>query len=152
MKKNLFLILCALMAFGSVSAQDTTQAIKQSNNQALKHSDTQTIKLYGFVRNYFNFDSRKTYTVIGGEYNMIPYDEKWNEDRSEDLNAVPHAQLQALTARFGIDVKGPQLGKWSSSGKIEGDFGGFGTTNSVLRLRLAYVKLESQYSKFKIHF
>lgn len=133
MKKNLFLLLCAVMAISSASAQDTTQTFKQSS--------TQTIKIYGFVRNYFNFDSRKTYTVIGGEYNMIPYDENWNGDHSEDLNAVPHAQLQALTSRFGIDVNGPQLGKWASSGKIEADFGGFGTTNSVLRLRLAYVKL-----------
>ena len=122
------------MALGSASAQDTTQTIK--------HTNKQTIKLYGFVRNYFNFDSRKTYTVIGGEYNMIPYDEHWNENHTEDLNALPHAQLQALTSRFGIDVRGPQIGKWTSSGKIEADFGGFGTTNSVLRLRLAYVKLE----------
>ena len=127
MKKTL-LILCAVMASVSASAQDTTQ----------------TFKLYGFVRNYFNFDSRKTYTVIGGEYNMIPYDELWNEDHSEDLNAVPHAQLQALTSRFGIDINGPQLGKWASSGKIEADFGGFGTTNTVLRLRLAYVKLRTE--------
>lgn len=127
------------MAISSASAQDTTQTFK--------HSSTQTIKLYGFVRNYFNFDSRKTYTVIGGEYNMIPYDEKWNEDHTEDLNAVPHAQLQALTSRFGIDVKGPQIGKWASSGKIEADFGGFGNTNSVLRLRLAYVKLKTDNGK-----
>ena len=119
------------MASVSASAQDTTQ----------------TFKLYGFVRNYFNFDSRKTYTVIGGEYNMIPYDEKWNENLSEDLNAVPHAQLQALTSRFGIDINGPQLGKWASSGKIEADFGGFGTTNTVLRLRLAYVKLRTENGK-----
>ena len=46
MKKTL-LILCAIMALGSASAQDTTQTFK--------HSSTQTFKLYGFVRNYFNF-------------------------------------------------------------------------------------------------
>lgn len=98
-------------------------------------------KLYGFVRNYFNYDSRKTYTVIGGEYNMIPYDNKWNADKSDDLNQVPHAQLQALTTRIGLNLEGPDLLGMKSSGKIEADFGGFGTTNSVLRLRQAFVKL-----------
>ncbi len=127
------LVLLALPVLPKVSAQDTTQAVKQSSNQ--------TIKLYGFVRNYLTFDSRKTYTVVGGEYNMIPFDERWNEDHSEDLNDMASMQLQALTSRFGVDIKGPQLWGWNTSGKLEGDFGGFGTNNTVLRLRLAYVKL-----------
>ena len=112
-------------------------------NKTWAQSDTSkaSVKLYGFVRNYLTFDSRKTYTVVGGEYNMIPFDERWNEDHSEDLNDVASMQLQALTSRFGVDIKGPQLWGWNTSGKLEGDFGGFGTNNTVLRLRLAYVKL-----------
>lgn len=106
-----------------------------------------SVKPYGFVRNYFNFDSRKTYTVVGGEYNMIPYDQKWNEDKSEDLNAVPHAQLQALTTRIGLNISGPELLGMKSSGKIEGDFGGFGSNNMVLRIRQAFVKLSAQDEK-----
>ena len=104
------------------------------------------MKLYGFVRNYLTFDSRKTYTVVGGEYNMIPFDEKWNEDHSEDLNAVSSMQLQALTSRFGLNITGPSFGQVKSSGKLEGDFGGFGTNNTVLRLRLAYLKLRAEQS------
>lgn len=119
------------------------------NSLMAQDSNKVSIKPYGFIRNYFNYDSRKTYTVIGGEYNMIPYDEKWNEDHSEDLNAVPHAQLQALTSRFGIDVSGLQIGKWATNAKLEGDFGGFGTTNSVLRLRLAYLKLKREKARNK---
>ena len=106
-----------------------------------------TIKPYGFVRNYLNFDSRKTYTVVGGEYNMIPYDQKWNEDKSEDLNDVAHMQLQALTTRFGLNLEGPELIGMQSSGKIEADFGGFGTNNMVLRIRQAFVKLSSKDEK-----
>lgn len=109
-----------------------------------------SVKLYGFVRNYLTFDSRKTYTVVGGEYNMIPFDEQWNEDHSEDLNAVSSMQLQALTSRFGLDVCGPEIWGWKSSGKLEGDFGGFGTNNTVLRLRLAYVKLTRGNSEFLV--
>lgn len=131
-----------LSTFNSVQAQDTTQAVKQSSNQA--------IKLYGFIRNYLTFDSRKTYTVIGGEYNMIPFDENWNEDHSEDLNDVSSMQLQALTSRFGLDIHGPDLWGWKTSGKLEGDFGGFGTNNTVLRLRLAYVKLSKGGSELLV--
>ncbi len=108
--------------------------------------DKVSVKVYGFVRNYLTFDSRKTYTVVGGEYNMIPFDEKWNEDHSEDLNAVPSMQLQALTSRFGLNITGPTFGQVKSSGKLEGDFGGFGTNNTVLRLRLAYLKLRAEQS------
>lgn len=107
-----------------------------------------SVKPYGFIRNYFNFDSRHTYTVIGGEYNMIPYDIDTVD--GVDLNDVPHAQFQALTSRFGVAITGPQLGNWSTSGKLEGDFGGFGSNNHVLRLRLAYVKLQTQNTELTI--
>lgn len=126
MKKTLVMAAMLLASLPFAYSQDTNKV---------------SVKLYGFVRNYLTFDSRKTYTVIGGEYNMIPFDEQWNEDHSEDLNAVSSMQLQALTSRFGIDVQGPELWGWKSSGKLEGDFGGFGTNNMVLRLRLAYLKL-----------
>lgn len=126
MKKMILTAAMLLASLPFVQAQDTNKV---------------SIKPYGFVRNYLTFDSRKTYTVIGGEYNMIPYDEQWNEDHTEDLNDVASMQLQALTSRFGLDIQGPMLWKWKLSGKLEGDFGGFGTNNMVLRLRLAYVKL-----------
>ena len=132
-KWKVVLLICTSMAFlfpfssfHLASAQDTSKV---------------RIKPYGFVRNYLNYDSRKTYTVVGGEYNMLPYDELWNEDHTEDLNAVPHTNLQALTSRFGLAVSGPRLLGMKSGAKLEGDFGGFGTNNTVLRLRLAYLKL-----------
>lgn len=101
--------------------------------------DSIRVKPYGFVRNYLTFDSRKTYTVVGGEYNMIPYDIDTVD--GVDLNEVPSMQMQALTSRFGVDIIGPKLGRWGSSGKVEGDFGGFGTNNTVFRIRQAYLKL-----------
>lgn len=107
---------------------------------------------YGFVRNYFNFDSRRTMTVCGGEYNMIPYDEDWNmteaqaalygSDERFDRNAVPEAHLLALSTRFGFRLEGPQLLGAQASGVVEADFAGFGNTNTVLRLRLAYMALD----------
>ncbi len=115
---------------------------------AQNDSNRVSVKPYGFIRNYLTFDSRKTYTVVGGEYNMMPYDELWNEDHSEDLNDVASLQMQALTSRFGLDITGAHLLGWNLSGKLEGDFGGFGTNNTVLRLRLAYLKLSRNGSEF----
>lgn len=140
---TLTVLLAALTATAHEADNDTAKAVRKV-----------TVKPYGFVRNYLTFDSRKTYTVVGGEYNMQPYDEEWNITQAQadatgleraDLNAVPSMQLQALTTRFGLNISGPGLlGCSSSTGKIEGDFGGFGTNNTVLRLRLAYVRLNWQ--------
>ncbi len=132
MKKQILTTVILLLAAIGTEAQDTTKV---------------SVKLYGFVRNYFNYDSRQTYTVIGGEYNMMPYDEDIRD--GVDLNAVPHSQMQALTSRFGVNITGPDWGRWKSSGKLEGDFGGFGTNNTVLRLRLAYLKLKTNNEKLR---
>lgn len=114
------------------------------------------IKPYGFVRNYLVFDSRKTVTVCGGEFHIIPYDEDWNmpenavtgialpdggEERY-DRNAAPQTHLQALSSRFGLELSGPRLLGAVSDGRLEADFAGFGTSNTVLRLRLAYMRLQ----------
>ena len=117
---------------------------------AQNDSNRVSVKPYGFIRNYLTFDSRKTYTVVGGEYNMMPYDELWNEDHSEDINDVASLRLQALTSRFGLDITGPRIFGWNSTGKLEGDFGGFGTNNTVLRLRLAYVRLNKGGSELLV--
>lgn len=124
--KRTLLFAALLLAAIAASAQDTNKV---------------SVKLYGFVRNYLTFDSRKTYSVTGGEYNMQPYDEAWNEDHSVDLNDVANMQLQALTSRFGINAAGPRIMGLKSGAKLEGDFGGFGSNNHVLRLRLAYLRL-----------
>ena len=109
------------------------------------------IKPYGFVRNYFNYDSRNTYTVIGGEYNIAPYDNQWNATQEEcetlgiprtDLNAVPHAHFLAVSTRLGVDAVGPDIFGAASSARVEFDFGGFGTNNSLFRIRLAYMQLD----------
>ena len=137
MKKTLILAAALLVSLPFVYSQDSTKAVNK-----------QSIKVYGFIRNYLTVDSRRTYTVIGGEYNMIPYDV--NSVDGVDLNDVPSMQLQALTSRFGVAITGPQLGGWSTSGKLEGDFGGFGSNNTVLRLRLAYIKLRTPNSELII--
>jgi len=143
----LLLFFLPLMSMAQSVAVDTCAA---------KLSAQKPIKLYGFIRNYFNYDSRQTVTVCGGEYLMIPSDEDWSNGNTPlpanlnlpegyeagfDRNAVPQAHFLALSSRFGIDAAGPELFGAKSSAKLEGDFAGFGTTNTVFRLRLAYAKL-----------
>lgn len=103
-----------------------------------------TVRPYGFVRSYLNIDSRKNYTVVGGEYNMLPLDQRWNEDGSEDLNAIPQVQLQAFTSRFGLTAGGLTLAGHDVTARLEADFGGFGTQSAILRLRLAYINFQKQ--------
>ena len=60
--------------------------------------DSIRVKPYGFVRNYLTIDSRKTYTVIGGEYNMIPFDIDTvdgvdKNDVASMHQRLPHEQL-----------------------------------------------------------
>ncbi len=124
------------------------------------------IQPYGFIRNYLVFDSRRTATVCGGDYHLIPYDEDWNITEAEeasllasgvtipddytlryDRNAIPRTHFQALSSRFGLELNGPWLVGARSSGRLEADFAGFGTTNTVLRLRLAYMRLDWEGEK-----
>ncbi len=140
MKKTLLTATLLLAAFAA-SAQDTA---------TVRKAEKVTIKPYGFVRNYLNVDSRRMMTVCGGEYMMIPYDEDWNlseaqaqtynaADERFDRNAVPEAHLLALSTRFGLALEGAHFAGFDLSGKVEGDFAGFGSSNTVLRLRLAYI-------------
>lgn len=138
--KKISLLLLFVLVTSIVKTQDSIGNLSDINMKVEK-TLSQRISIYGFVRNYFNIDSRKTYTSVGGEYNMIPYDNKWNLDHTEDLNSVPQAHLQALSTRIGLNIDGPCLMGMNSNGKIEVDFGGFGSYNTLLRLRHAYVKI-----------
>lgn len=164
MRKTILFIATFLFTF-SVMAQNPREEWRQENHKAKPESPDQKkadqkvrITPYGFVRNYFTYDSRKTYTVLDGEYNMQPYDVNWNLTETEaaasglertDLNAVPSASLLAITTRVGLNLDGPIIWGAKSTGKIEGDFAGFGTNNYVVRLRHAFVQLDWQ-SKGKL--
>ena len=134
MKKLMIMAAAILLSLPFASAQDDSAAVRKAQNVK--------IKPYGFIRNYFNYDSRRMLTVCGGEYLMIPYDEDWNmseadanllnaENQRYDRNAVPEAHLLALSSRFGVSLEGGQLTlgnqQWDLAGKLEGDFAGFGT-------------------------
>ena len=100
-----------------------------------------TFKPYGFVRNYAAFDSRANLSSNSDQFNMIPMDEKLNA-YDDDLNKKPDVLLLSITTRLGLNITGPEFLGAKTSAKIESDFAGFGTSNTVLRIRQAYAKMD----------
>jgi hypothetical protein len=55
--------------------------------------------------------------------------------------------LLSITTRLGLNVTGLNFLGSKTSAKIEADFAGFGTSNTVLRIRQAYAKMDWEHSK-----
>lgn len=106
----------------------------------LAEEPVNTIKIYGFVRNDFYFNSRLNQESIDGLFYLYPKPISLNAT-GVDINAVPQAEMLSVNSRIGIDLKGSTILGAYSSAKIETDFAGFGTSYYVIRLRQAYMKL-----------
>jgi len=139
MKKTIITVMAVVFAATAIAQPKPDDGKPREERKP----DKVRVTPYGFVRNYFTYDNRNMYTVIGGEYDMLPYDRNMSDD--VDLNDFANAKFLALTTRVGLRLDGPEVWGAKSSGRIEGDFGGFGTNNTVLRIRLAYVKLDWQH-------
>ena len=89
-------------------------------------------KLYGFIRNYFIYDSRESKSGTSDLFYYLPLDKKMNEDGSLDLNDHGSFRFVALTSRVGLDVAGYQMNNVHFGAKIEADFyaGLSGSSNS----------------------
>lgn len=151
--KFIILVLCSLFLI-PLSAQEIT---KQEKKEATKSHLKQHFKPYGFIRNYFTYDSRESISGTGDLYNYQPKDENWNQTPEEaaasgverqDMNAQSTFRFLALTTRVGLNIVDYKWRGMEFSGKIEADFfaGLSGTVHKVggvaqLRLRQAYVTL-----------
>ena len=114
MKRISIIISAALMLLSAavVSAAEKEQAPAPKNN----------FKLYGFIRNYFVYDSRESTSGTGDLFYYMPLDVKMNEAGTEDLNATSSFRFLSLTSRLGLDVTGYQIGNVAFGAKFEGDF------------------------------
>ena len=77
-------------------------------------------KLYGFIRNYFIFDSRESVSGTGDLFYYLPKDVNMKD--GIDLNDTPSFVYLSLTSRLGVDVSGYSIGNMHFGAKIEGDF------------------------------
>jgi len=154
--KRFFIIALCSMILVPVMAQEVN---KQDKKEAAKSHLKQHFKPYGFIRNYFTYDSRECIAGTGDMYFYMPKDEAWNKTTDpalrEDLNDVSSFRFLSLTTRVGLNITDYKWRNTEFSGKIEADFyAGISATLSTgvkqthavtgtaqFRLRQAYVTL-----------
>lgn len=100
------LSLCAL----NLSATEKEQKAEPKNN----------FKLYGFVRNYFIYDSRESVSGTGDLFYYLPKDVSMKD--GIDVNDQSSMRFLSLTSRLGVDVSGYSINNVHFGAKIEGDF------------------------------
>ena len=111
MKRLLSLITIALAFSTAVVGQEAKKETALKNNY----------KFYGFVRNYFVYDSRESISGTGDLFYYLPKDISLDAS-GEDINATSSFRYLSLTSRLGVDVTGYNIGNVHFSAKIEGDF------------------------------
>ena len=96
MKRSILIcILCALCGL-PVWAQDSARIAKR---EAVKSHLKQHFKPYGFIRNFFTYDSRESISGTGDLYNYQPKDENWNVKTQEEADqlGVERQDLNAIS-------------------------------------------------------
>ncbi len=152
MRRLLFVIMALVLSLSLLARDIARDSVKVAKRQAAVSHLKQHYKFYGFIRNYFTYDSRESMSGMADLYNYQPYDELWNnaEDPSlsEDLNAQSTFRYLSLTTRVGVNIVGYKWRGTEFGAKIEADFyaGLNGTGHSLggkaqLRLRQAYLTL-----------
>ena len=120
---------------------------------ALTAQDKPQFKVYGFLRNYFTYDSRVSTAGTEDFYYWMPKDVDYVKDTKVDKNAVSTFRFAALTSRLGVDLSGLEWDGYKVGGKFEADFysGVSGNTGTAqLRLRQAFVTVAKANRSWKI--
>ncbi len=122
-----------------------------SYSQEKKESSSKpSIKLYGFIRNEFYYDSYKGLTAAMDNFYLVPL-YKGTDGNGNHINQQGIANLTAMATRFGMKITGPELFGAKSSANIETDFAGIVTEYpEVLRIRKAFIKLDWEKSSLLV--
>lgn len=154
--KRLVLLVATVLSYGMLSAQDTTVAkvISEESVQEKPAPKPKKVELkpYGFVRNYFYYDSRQTYNSNASLFEQLPKDESMavtNEGEEYDKNSESEMNFLSITTRLGLNAS-TRLQKTNISAKIEADFCGATGSNFMVRLRQAYFKLDWKDKKHNL--
>lgn len=101
-----------------------------------------TIKLSGFVKADYIFDSRQNVEGREGFYISYPKPIEWDAN-GVDINAHPSSNQYGMTTRLGVTAAGVSVLNADVMAFMEGDFTGPGNAhNNTLRLRHAYIKMD----------
>ena len=120
MRRVSLILSVALLSFGALNL---SAAEKEQKAEPKNH-----FKLYGFVRNYFIYDSRESVSGTADLFYYLPKDVSMKD--GIDINDESSFRFVALTSRLGVDVTGYSIGNVHFGAKIEGDFYA-GLTNST---------------------
>ena len=128
MKKTLFLILILVLPMISFS-------------QEKKEENKLKIKLSGFVKNDFFWDTRQTVSAREGHFLLWPAAISKDAD-GNDINDKANFNFLSIQSRISLGISGTEAFGAKVSGKIEGDFFAQANDNiNLLRLRHAFVKM-----------
>ncbi len=117
------------------------------NFQLFANQPKSNYELYGFVRNDFYYNSRLNEEVIDGIFQFYPKPALINE-LGIDKNEVPQANMISIATRIGLNIHGLETLGAKTSGKIEVDFAGAGTTFYLIRIRQAYMQFDWKKTAF----
>jgi hypothetical protein len=105
------------------------------------------VKLSGFVKNDFFWDSRQTVAAREGHFLLWPAPVSPDEN-GKDINKKANFNFLAVQSRFTAKISGPDALGAKTSGLIEGDFFAQANANiNLLRLRHAFVKLNWEHTE-----
>ena len=119
MKKNILLLIIFCIPF-MVQAQDAEE-------NKLK------IKLSGFVKNDFFWDTRQTVSAREGHFLLWPAAISKDDD-GNDINDKANFNFLSIQTRVSLGISGTEAFGAKVSGKIEGDF--FAQANDNINLLL----------------
>lgn len=97
-------------------------------------------KWYGFIRNYFTYDSHASTAGTEDLYYWMPLD---NDEKGT-------SNFTAISSRLGLDVTGYEIDGYKIGAKIETDFYTKSGTTAVLRLRQAFLTVAKDNRSWKI--
>lgn len=134
--KKLLLFLSMAGILSSLQAQNTSES-------ELKYD------FYGFLRGDYYYDSRQSVASSENVFFLYPKDENI-DDSGADLNNVPNAGFYTFNMRPGLKVSGLRVFNADVSAQAEADFAGASGISAIVRLRLAFMRMQWKNSNLLI--
>ena len=100
-----------------------------------------TLDWYGFVAAQSFMDSRKNMAGAEGFLSLYPAPENKNL-AGTDVNAVSNETWYGTMARFGVNIKGPEIFGAASRARAEIEFSGHSQTENHVLYRHAFIALD----------
>lgn len=135
--KRICIALLLILVVQAASAQDIVQMEEKKFG----------VKISGFIKNDFFWDSRQTVAAREGQFLLWP-DPVIEDDNGNDLNGQATFNFLSLQSRLRFAISGPDALGAKTSGHIEVDFFAQANDNiNLMRLRHAFIKLNWEHSE-----